>query len=121
PLSAAAERSKPSGLSVAKSSAQAADYQITDVQPAAPSPTIARSATPLIVRRSTGVPSTYRLRKLANRAENAKKAGGTDESERAVEASLHWLAKVQHRDGYWDADAHGAGQVKIDEEGVDRD
>ena len=37
-----------------------------------------------------------------------------------MEASLKWLAEHQHADGYWDADAHGAGKVKIDESGVDR-
>jgi len=68
----------------------------------------------------TNVPSTYRLRSLARREEVARQYGGTNESERAVEASLEWLAASQAADGYWDAERYGAGQVKIDEAGVDR-
>jgi hypothetical protein len=99
-----------------------ADYQPVDTDAAAPSPDVKRAATePLIVRRSKGVPATYRLRKLSSRKENARRYGGTDKSEVAVEASLRWLANAQHRDGYWDADAYGAGKVRIDENGVDRD
>ena len=98
------------------------DYQPLDTKAAAPSPQVARSATePLIVHRGAGIPSTYRLRKLSNRKESARQFGGNDHSERAVEASLGWLAKVQTREGYWDADAFGAGQVTVDESGVDRD
>lgn len=66
------------------------------------------------------VPSTYRLRSLARRKEVARQYGGTNESERAVEASLRWLAAAQNRAGNWDADVHGAGKVKVDEAGVDR-
>lgn len=71
-------------------------------------------------RKNSGVPSTYRLRNLAKRPQIARAMGGTDESEKAVEASLKWLAENQHPEGYWDASAHGAGQVKVDETGVDR-
>jgi len=66
------------------------------------------------------VPSTYHLRKREHRKEAARKYGGTDASERAVEMSLRWLAAQQTKEGYWDADAYGSGQVKVDEEGVDR-
>jgi len=97
------------------------EYQPLDTRPTAPAPQVQGTSTsPLIVRRSNGVPPTYRLRKLSNRKENARAFGGTDQSERAVEASLRWLAKVQEREGYWSAKAFGAGQVKIDENGVDR-
>lgn len=65
-------------------------------------------------------PENYQLRNLAKRKENARKNGGTAESEQSVEQSLKWLASVQHPEGYWDADRHGAGQVTIDENGVDR-
>jgi prenyltransferase beta subunit len=98
------------------------NYQSVDPRPAAPSPEIQKSGiVPLIVRRSAGVAPTYRLRKLSNRKANARQFGGNDQSERAVEASLRWLASVQNRDGSWEAKAFGAGQVKIDENGVDRD
>jgi hypothetical protein len=97
------------------------DYQSVDDRP---SPAVQGSGTgtePLIVKRSAGVAPTYRLRKLSNRQENARQFGGTEHSERSVEASLRWLARMQSRDGRWDAKAFGAGRVKIDENGVDRD
>lgn len=71
-------------------------------------------------RKDAVVPSTYQLRKREQRKNAARKYGGTDESERAVELALKWLAAQQTKEGYWDADAHGAGTVKEDEEGVDR-
>ena len=71
-------------------------------------------------RRRANVPATYRLRNLANRAATARRFGGTDESEKAVERSLAWLAANQHPDGYWDADQFGSGRVQIDEDGIDR-
>lgn len=61
-------------------------------------------------RPDAGIPETYRLRSLENRTDTARKYGGTEETERAVEKSLAWLAAHQHRDGYWDADRYGSGQ-----------
>ncbi|HEX4072278.1 MAG TPA: hypothetical protein VHX68_13955, partial [Planctomycetaceae bacterium] len=91
-------------------------YQSTDSTP--PAPEIQNSGTtPLLVRRNAGIAPTYRLRKLSARKANARQFGGNDQSERAVEASLHWLASVQNRNGSWDAKAFGAGQVKVDENG----
>jgi len=71
-------------------------------------------------KRTQDLPATYRLRSLANRKAASRKFGGTDASEKAVELALRWLARNQHRDGYWDADAHGAGKVRVDEHGVNR-
>lgn len=81
---------------------------------------------------TTKIPPTYRLRSLAKRAETARRYGGTDASERAVEASLQWLALHQNPEGFWDADGFmslcpdgdrctgRSGLVKIDDEGQDR-
>jgi prenyltransferase beta subunit len=103
-----------------QNSSPAGNYQSVDPRP--PSPEIQNpGGVPLIVRRSAGIAPTYRLRKLTNRRANARQFGGNDQSERAVEASLRWLAAVQNRDGSWEARAFGAGQVKTDENGVDRD
>ncbi len=94
--------------------------QTVGAQP--PAPQIQSSGgVPLLVRRSVGIAPTYRLRKLSNRKANARQFGGSDQSERAVEASLRFLASVQERNGSWNAKAFGAGQVKVDENGVDRD
>ncbi len=57
---------------------------------------------------ANALPPTYRLRNLAKRAETALKYGGTETSERTVEASLKWLALHQSPEGYWDADGFSA-------------
>ena len=59
-------------------------------------------------RKKASLPATYRLRNLARRTEIAQKYGGTDDSERAVEASLRWLAVHQNIEGFWDADGFSA-------------
>ncbi|WP_339730153.1 prenyltransferase/squalene oxidase repeat-containing protein [uncultured Gimesia sp.] len=71
-------------------------------------------------RTKANIPATYRLRNLSKRKEIAQKFGGTEESERAVEASLKWLATHQEQAGFWDANRYGAGKVRIDEQGIDR-
>ncbi|MGH7201964.1 MAG: hypothetical protein ACREJB_15275, partial [Planctomycetaceae bacterium] len=71
-------------------------------------------------RETATVPSTYRLRSIEKRLETARQFGGTEDSEKAVEASLQWLADRQEPDGRWDADRFGSGQVEIDEQGVNR-
>lgn len=98
-----------------------------------PQPNVVRpNIDPINSSATTKIPPTYRLRNLAQRAENARRYGGTSESERAVESSLEWLAVHQNPAGFWDADgfssmcpdgqkcAGRSGLVGIDEEGVDR-
>lgn len=87
---------------------------------------------PINAQATTSIPPTYRLRSLAKREDNARRYGGTDASERAVEASLRWLALHQSPEGYWDADGFSsmcldgdrctgrAGLIGVDSEGVDR-
>ncbi len=72
------------------------------------------------IRRRDNPPQSYQLRNVQQRRNTAQRFGGTQESEAAVEASLRWLASVQQSDGRWDASDHGSGQVKLDENGVDR-
>jgi hypothetical protein len=71
-------------------------------------------------RKSSILPKTYRSRDSRRQIEAIRKYGGTEETQRAVELSLKWLALHQRVEGYWDADRHGAGQVRFDELGVDR-
>jgi hypothetical protein len=73
------------------------------------------------IQRRENAPATYRLRNVEQRRETAQRFGGTQKSETAVETSLRWLAAIQSPDGRWDASDHGAGQVRIDENGVDRE
>ncbi|MCP4512150.1 MAG: terpene cyclase/mutase family protein, partial [Fuerstiella sp.] len=60
------------------------------------------------------------LRNLDQRREAAARFGGTVESEAAVELSLKWLSAMQSPDGHWDAETHGSGLVRVDENGVVR-
>ncbi|MDA1017392.1 MAG: hypothetical protein O3A00_23415 [Planctomycetota bacterium] len=86
-----------------------------------PNPPISTGSPLEAPRRITAsIPLTYQLRNIQRRKDVAIKYGGTEASERAVEASLSWLAAQQETTGYWDADRHGAGQVKFDESGVNR-
>ncbi len=59
-------------------------------------------------RESAKLPDTYRLRSLPQRKKMAVNLGATQDSERAVEVSLRWLALHQHPEGYWDADGFDA-------------
>ncbi|MEO2028154.1 MAG: prenyltransferase/squalene oxidase repeat-containing protein [Fuerstiella sp.] len=72
------------------------------------------------IRRRDSRPATYVLRNLEHRREAAARFGGTVESEAAVELSLKWLSAMQSADGHWDAESHGAGLVRVDENGVAR-
>lgn len=79
-----------------------------------PGPSLAPAAAPVLPNRS---PATYQLRQLEKRRGSALQNGGSLESERAVENSLKWLAQVQEREGYWDADKYGAGTNQNDPTG----
>ncbi|MCH2201606.1 MAG: hypothetical protein MK102_06535 [Fuerstiella sp.] len=72
-------------------------------------------------RRHESQPGAYRLRSREYRRDAVWKFGGTERSEATVERSLRWLARVQSSSGRWDADAWGAGQVEVDDLGVQRD
>jgi len=73
------------------------------------------------IRRRDNPPMTYKLRTEKARREAAERFGGTKESESAVELSLRWMAVNQSSNGRWDAEDFGAGQVKFDANGVDRE
>lgn len=72
------------------------------------------------IRRRDSRSATYQLRNVEQRRDVAAAFGGTEESEAAVELSLKWLSEMQSPDGHWDAESFGAGQVRTDENGVDR-
>jgi hypothetical protein len=56
------------------------------------------------------IPDLLSLRVAPNRSDLAKQFGATDESERAIDLALAWLARNQSPDGRWDADRFGAGR-----------
>ncbi len=109
------ERTRPS-LSPTLPVPRREGFEVSSLGPSLAAPSLG-SASPNVVRpdfdgpqaSSASVPETYRLRSIERRSEAARKFGGTDESEKAVEASLAWLAANQERAGFWDADRHGAG------------
>ncbi|RMG36839.1 MAG: hypothetical protein D6725_09940, partial [Planctomycetota bacterium] len=84
------------------------------------------------VRPKPARPPEYRLRSLATRREIARRYGGTDATEQAVERALRWLARHQDASGAWDADGFmkhcppedvcdgPSGQVVFDAAGVNR-
>lgn len=72
-------------------------------------PNVVRPEFDLPVQKPGQLPDTYRLRDLERRSEMAERFGGTQDSEKAVENSLAWLARHQSPAGFWDADRHGAG------------
>jgi hypothetical protein len=55
------------------------------------------------------VPSIYADRVGERRAAAALARGGSEATERAVQAGLRWLAAAQSADGRWEAARHGAG------------
>jgi len=55
------------------------------------------------------MPATYADRVGERRAAAAAARGGSDETERAVQAGLAWLVAAQSADGRWSAAGHGGG------------
>lgn len=73
------------------------------------------------IRRRESRSATYTLRNRERRREAARRFGGTQQSEAAVERSLKWFTSIQLPDGHWDASAYGSGLVDVDENGTPRD
>jgi len=83
-------------------------------EPVRPRNSMSTSRTP------TRDPETYRSRRFEQRKRNALKNGGSEESERAVEASLRWMAGLQEPTGHWSSAKHGGGVAKQDPQGNNR-
>lgn len=56
------------------------------------------------------IPKLYQARTAPNREQWAAQHGATEQTEKAVQAALTWLAAQQEPDGRWDAARHGAGR-----------
>lgn len=86
-----------------------------------PSPELARiESGPSMSRPPTRDPETYKMRRIDDRRAGALKNGGSEGSERAVEASLKWMASIQDPAGNWSSAQHGGGQAKTDPQGQNR-
>ena len=55
------------------------------------------------------MPELYQARRLENKMDWLIEAGGSPETEQAVESALEFLASAQESDGRWDASRYGAG------------
>jgi hypothetical protein len=86
-----------------------------------PRPELSRPDSSTITSKTpTRDPETYRSRRIEQRQGVAIRNGGSVESERAVEASLKWMASVQESDGSWSAAKYGGGAAKKDPQGQNR-
>ncbi|NQW48008.1 MAG: terpene cyclase/mutase family protein [Planctomycetes bacterium] len=77
-----------------------------DPKDAAPSPALP-AMKPSAASRP--VPAVYADRAAGRRTAAAAARGGSQETERAVQAALAWLAAAQSSDGRWNAVRHGGG------------
>ncbi len=67
------------------------------------------SSAQAVLPTSRSVPAIYADRVGERRAAAALARGGSEATERAVQAGLGWLAAAQSADGRWEAARHGAG------------
>lgn len=116
---------KPSTGSIPQASSRpSAEASLNDLVPPgaadeSPEPNFIKPSVPTMRSPARAV-ETYLARTSSQRMATALKNGGSEESERAVEASLKWLASVQELNGHWSAARHGGGAVKVDPQGQDR-
>ena len=83
-------------------------------------PELARPNSTNSIRTPSRDPETYRARRIEQRRAAALKNGGSIDSERAVEASLKWMASIQEPAGNWSSAKHGGGAAKKDPQGQNR-
>lgn len=95
------EQAKEEAMPVA---AAGSSLPATDASPALPSAGAVPAASA-----AAAVPAVYADRMTGRRASAAAARGGSQETERAVQAALAWLAAAQSSDGRWSAVRHGGG------------
>ena len=78
----------------------------SDAPPVPPSPAPTADGVMVV---AGNLPPVYADRVGGRRAAAAAARGGSQETERAVQAALVWLAAAQSADGRWDAARHGGG------------
>ena len=118
---AAPSRSKPTTSIQAGDSLVAARASLgTDFPDRIPQPQLARPNVTPSLRIPSRDPETYRARRIEQRRAVALRNGGSLDSERAVEASLKWMASIQEPAGNWSSSKQGGGAAKRDPQGQDR-
>ena len=83
-------------------------------------PAFIKPAAPSMSRAPARALETYQARTSGQRMATVLKHGGSEESEKAVENSLKWMASIQEPDGHWSSAKHGGGADKVDPQGQDR-
>ena len=83
-------------------------------------PAFVKPSVPTMSRTPARAVETYQARTLGQRMASVMNNGGSEESERAVENSLKWMASVQELDGHWSSARHGGGADKYDPQKQDR-
>ncbi len=117
---------RPSAVNNSSSTARAADDRMLASRSAiesadeSPQPSFEKPKAPSMSRAPARAPETYQARSQGQRMSSVLKHGGSEESERAVENSLKWLASVQEPNGRWSSSRHGGGAVETDPQGQQR-
>lgn len=103
---------RPTSPSVRKNNSPSAFDGFDIDQPAVrETPEFARaSLDALKIDDDSRLPAEYQLRTTDGRMDAARKFGGNEQSEQAVERSLKFLASTQEPAGYWSAQKYGAGR-----------
>ena len=83
-------------------------------------PAVIKPTAPSMSRAPARALETYQARTSGQRMATVLKHGGSEESEKAVENSLKWMASIQESEGHWSSARHGGGADKIDPQGQDR-
>lgn len=117
---------RPSVASIPASASRPADDRMLsnrnsfETSDDAPQPGFEKPKAPTMSRAPARAPETYQARTQGQRMSSVLKNGGSEESERAVENSLKWLASVQELDGHWSSVKYGGGAANKDPQGNDR-
>jgi Prenyltransferase and squalene oxidase repeat len=83
-------------------------------------PAFIKPTAPPLSRAPARALETYQARTSGQRMATVLKHGGSEESEKAVENSLKWMASIQEPEGHWSSARHGGGADKVDPQGQDR-
>jgi len=111
PIAARADRQPPDDLVPLLATEDAAAAPSSRGDP--PESTASTPDTPARAEAASAVvPPLYADRGNGRRSAAAAARGGSEATERAVEAALGWLAASQSGDGRWEAARHGAGRAR---------
>ena len=118
--------SRPSAGSVASTAGRIPDDRVlmnrgpSETFDEVTQPAFIKPTAPSMSRAPARALETYQARTSGQRMATVLKHGGSEDSEKAVENSLKWMASIQEPDGHWSSARHGGGADKVDPQGQDR-